>query len=35
MAGAVFELLRDLRYRSMIVRLDGDLAGEFATRISD
>jgi translocation and assembly module TamB len=34
MAGAVFELLRDLKYRSMIVRLDGDLAGEFATRIT-
>ena len=34
MAGAVFELLRDLKYRSMIVRLDGDLAGEFATRIA-
>jgi hypothetical protein len=34
MAGAVFELLKDLKYRSMIVRLDGDLAGEFATRIT-
>jgi len=34
MAGAVFDLLRDLKYRSMIVRLDGDLAGEFATRIT-
>ncbi|HUP67973.1 MAG TPA: YdbH domain-containing protein [Sphingomicrobium sp.] len=34
MAGAVFELLRDLKYRSMIVRLDGDLAGEFASRIT-
>ena len=32
MVGAVFELLKDLKYRSMIVRLDGDLAGEFATR---
>ncbi len=33
-AGAVFDLLRDIRYKSMIVRLDGDLAGEFATRIT-
>ena len=24
--------LRDLRFKSMIVRLDGDLAGEFVTR---
>ncbi|HEX6603899.1 MAG TPA: YdbH domain-containing protein [Sphingomicrobium sp.] len=29
-----FDALKDLRYRSMIVRLDGDLAGEFATRIT-
>jgi hypothetical protein len=34
MVGAVFELLKDLKYRSMIVRLDGDLAGEFATRVT-
>jgi len=33
-AGVAFDLLSDLRYRSMIVRLDGDLAGEFATRLS-
>jgi hypothetical protein len=32
--GVAFDLLSDLRYRSMIVRLDGDLAGEFATRLS-
>jgi hypothetical protein len=29
-----FEALRDLRYRSMIIRLDGDLAGEFGTRLT-
>ena len=29
-----FDALRDLRYRSMIIRLDGDLAGEFATRLT-
>jgi len=33
-ARMAFELLTDLRYRSMIVRLDGDLAGEFATRVT-
>ena len=33
-ARMAFELLTDLRYRSMIVRLDGDLAGEFATRLT-
>jgi translocation and assembly module TamB len=33
-AGLTFDLLRDLKYRSMIVRLNGDLAGEFATRIT-
>jgi hypothetical protein len=33
-AGLVFDLLRDLKFRSMIVRLDGDLAGEFATRVT-
>jgi len=30
----VFEALRDLRFRSMIIRLDGDLAGEFGTRLT-
>jgi hypothetical protein len=34
MAGAVFDLLRDIRYKSMVVRLDGQLDGEFATRIT-
>jgi len=29
-----FDALKELRYRSMIIRLDGDLAGEFATRIT-
>jgi hypothetical protein len=33
-AGLAFDLLRDLKFRSMIVRLDGDLAGEFATRMT-
>jgi len=33
-AGAVFALVSDLNYRSMTVRLDGDLAGEFATRLT-
>jgi hypothetical protein len=33
-AGLAFDLLRDLKFRSMIVRLDGDLAGEFATRVT-
>ena len=32
MGNIAFEALRDLRFRSMIVRLDGDLAGEFVTR---
>ncbi|MFL6742724.1 MAG: YdbH domain-containing protein, partial [Sphingomicrobium sp.] len=27
-----FNALRDLRFKSMIIRLDGDLAGEFTTR---
>ncbi|WP_162789131.1 MULTISPECIES: intermembrane phospholipid transport protein YdbH family protein [Sphingomonas] len=30
----VFNALKDLRYRSMIIRLDGDLAGEFGTRLT-
>ena len=34
MGNIAFEALRDLRFRSMIVRLDGDLAGEFATRLT-
>ncbi|HYI42742.1 MAG TPA: YdbH domain-containing protein, partial [Sphingomicrobium sp.] len=33
-ARLAFNLLTDLRYRSMIIRLDGDLAGEFATRVT-
>jgi len=34
MANTAFDALKDLRYRLMIVRLDGDLAGEFATRLT-
>jgi hypothetical protein len=34
MGGIAFDALRDLRFRSMIIRLDGDLAGEFAARLS-
>jgi hypothetical protein len=33
-AGVAFDLLSDLRYRSMIIRLDGELAGEFASRFT-
>jgi hypothetical protein len=33
-AGVAFDLLQDIRFKSMIVRLDGDLAGEFATRLT-
>lgn len=29
-----FDALKELRFRSMIIRLDGDLAGEFATRLA-
>ncbi|QIK79407.1 hypothetical protein G7077_11335 [Sphingomonas piscis] len=29
-----FDAIRSLRFRSMIIRLDGDLAGEFAARLS-
>ena len=29
-----FDALRSLRFRNMIVRLDGDLSGEFATRLT-
>jgi hypothetical protein len=34
MANIAFDALKELRYRSMIIRLDGDLAGEFATRLT-
>jgi hypothetical protein len=34
MAGTMVNLLSDIRYQSMIIRLDGDLAGEFATRLT-
>jgi hypothetical protein len=34
MGNIAFNALRDLRFRSMIIRLDGDLAGEFATRLT-
>ena len=34
MGGIAFDALRDLRFKSMVVRLDGDLAGEFAARLS-
>ena len=34
MAGTAVNLLSDIRYQSMIIRLDGDLAGEFATRLT-
>lgn len=32
--GLAFDLLSDIRYRSMVIRLDGDLAGEFGTRLT-
>ena len=34
MAGVAFDLLSNLDYRTMVIRLDGDLAGEFATRFT-
>ena len=34
MGNIAFDALRDLRFRSMIIRLDGYLAGEFATRLT-
>jgi hypothetical protein len=34
MGNIAFEALRDLRFKSMVVRLDGELAGEFATRLT-
>jgi translocation and assembly module TamB len=33
-AGIAFDLFSDIRYKSMIVRLNGDLAGEFATTMT-
>lgn len=32
--GLAFDLLTDIRYRSMVIRLDGDLSGEFATKLT-
>lgn len=32
--GLAVELLSDIRFQSMVIRLDGDLAGEFATRLT-
>jgi translocation and assembly module TamB len=34
MGNIAFNALRDLRFKSMIIRLDGDLAGEFTTRLT-
>jgi len=34
MGNIAFNALRDLRFKSMIIRLDGDLAGEFTTRMA-
>jgi hypothetical protein len=34
MGNIAFNALRDLRFKGMIIRLDGDLAGEFAARMS-
>ena len=34
MGGLAFDALRDLKFRSMIIRLDGNLDGEFATRLA-
>ena len=34
MGGLAFDALRDLRFKSMIIRLDGYLDGEFATRLT-
>ena len=34
MPGLAFSILSDIRYRSMVIRLDGDLAGEFATKVT-
>ena len=32
--GLAFDLLSNIRYQQMVIRLDGDLAGEFATRVT-
>lgn len=32
--GIAFDLFSDIRYKTMIVRLNGDLAGEFATNLT-
>lgn len=32
--GLAFDLLSNIRYRSMVIRLDGELSGEFATRLA-
>ena len=32
--GIAFDLFSDIKYNSMIVRLNGDLAGEFATKLT-
>ncbi len=34
MGNIAFNALRDLRFRTMVIRLDGDLAGEFAARLA-
>jgi hypothetical protein len=34
MGNIAFNALRDLRFKSMIIRLDGELAGEFTTRLA-
>nr|WP_294848069.1 YdbH domain-containing protein [uncultured Sphingomonas sp.] len=34
MGGMAFDALRDLKFKSMIIRLDGYLDGEFATRLT-
>ena len=34
MGNIAFNALSDLRFKSMIIRLDGDLAGEFAARLT-
>jgi translocation and assembly module TamB len=34
MAGVAFDLLSDLRFERLVVRMDGELDGEFATRFS-
>ncbi|MEO8618390.1 MAG: YdbH domain-containing protein [Sphingomicrobium sp.] len=32
--GLAFDALKSLRFNNMVIRLDGDLAGEFATRLT-